>query len=76
MTQDSLVLLIVAGAAVYMVLRLRRVAAGQSKCACGTKSCGAAANSCGGAPQTAAAGRNELPMLPPSCGQGGCGCSK
>jgi hypothetical protein len=75
MTQDTFVLLFVAAAAVYMVLRLRRVASGQSKCACGTKSCGAAAPCARAAQRTAANGGagEGLPLLPPACGQGGCG---
>ena len=65
MIQDSIVLLLVAAAAVYMVVRLRRLAAGQSKCACGSKSCGKVSPPNGG-----------LPVLPPSCNQDGCGCEK
>ena len=43
MTQNIVVLLFVAAAAVYAVVRLRRVAAGQTKCVCGSKTCGSAA---------------------------------
>ncbi len=76
MIEDMVVLLLVAAAAVYTVVRLRRVAAGQSKCVCGSKGCGAASTPCGaglkgGAGVDVAGG--GLPMLPPSCGQGGCG---
>lgn len=72
--QDILVLLCVAVAAVYMVLRLRRVGTGQSKCACGTKACGAAAAPCGGVKGPVATG--GLPVVSPPCNQGGCGCEK
>jgi hypothetical protein len=73
--QDIVVLLFVAAAAVYMVVRLRRMAMGQSKCACGTKSCGATAPCASAAQCTAAnsAAGEGLPLLPPACGQGGCG---
>jgi hypothetical protein len=76
--QDIVVLLFVAVAAVYTVARLRRVATGQNKCACGAKSCGAA-SPCGGNIQKCsepAGPGGGLPVLPSSCGQGGCGCGK
>ncbi len=81
MIQDILVLLLVAAAAVYTVVRLRRVAGGQNKCACGSKACGPASGPCGGSVTGAGAsgqtGTNGgLPLLPPSCNQGGCGCGK
>jgi hypothetical protein len=41
--QDIIALVLVAGATLYMLVRLRRLAAGESKCACGSKSCGPAA---------------------------------
>ena len=44
MIENILVLLFVAAAAVYTVVHLRRVAAGQSQCVCGSKTCGAARN--------------------------------
>ncbi len=74
MIENILVLLFVAAAAVYTVVRLRRVAAGQSQCVCGSKTCGAAQKPCGtkGADSTGA-GSDGLPLLPPSCHQGGCG---
>jgi hypothetical protein len=73
--ENIVVLLFVAAAAVYMVVRLRRVAAGKSKCVCGSNNCGSASAPCGGNGKgTAASG--GLPVLPPSCNQGGCGCGK
>jgi hypothetical protein len=74
--QDCLVLLFVAAAAVYMVVRLRRVAAGQSKCACGTKACGAGSPPCGSGLKADSANGGPaggLPLISPACGQGGCG---
>lgn len=47
--QDIIVLVLVAAAAVYTVVRLRRLAAGETKCACGSKSC-SPATPCGGGP--------------------------
>ena len=79
MIQNVVVLLLVAAAAVYTVVRLRRVAAGESKCVCGSKACGAASAACGNSAQGAAASGNPgggLPLLPPSCNQGGCGSGK
>ena len=75
MIQDIIVLFFVAAAVVYTVVRLRRLAAGESKCACGTTSCGAASPSCGSG-QCNLVPNNEpgrLPVIGPSCGQGGCG---
>jgi len=39
MIENILVLLFVAAATIYMVVRLRRVAAGRSKCDCGSNVC-------------------------------------
>ncbi len=78
MIQDIIVLLLVAVAAVYTVVRLRRLAAGESKCACGTTSCSTASESCGSG-QCNLAAKNEtggLPVIGSSCGQGGCGARK
>ncbi|MGO9115704.1 MAG: hypothetical protein ACLP9L_41385 [Thermoguttaceae bacterium] len=79
MIENVVVLLLVAAAAAYMVVRLRRVAAGQSKCVCGSKACGPASAPCGGSGKSGAATDDPsggLPLLPPSCNQGGCGCGK
>jgi hypothetical protein len=78
MIQNIIVLLLVAVAAVYTVVRLRRLAAGESKCACGTTSCGAASPSCGSG-QCNLVSSNEpggLPVIGASCGQGGCGAKR
>ena len=75
MIQNIIVLVLVALAAVYMVVRIRRLAAGESKCACGTTSCSAASESCGSG-QCHLVSSNEaggLPVIGPSCNQGGCG---
>ena len=75
MIQDTIVLVLVAVAAVYTVMRLRRLAAGESKCACGTTSCSAASKSCASG-QCNLVANNEaggLPVIGPSCNQGGCG---
>jgi hypothetical protein len=69
MIQNLIVLLLVAAAVVYMVVRLRQMAGGESKCGCGSQSCGTAP-SCGGA--TNAGGQGQLPLLAPPCGQAGC----
>jgi len=74
MTEDILVLSFVAAAAVYMVVRLRRVAAGRSKCVCGSNSCGPASAPCGRAADADVAG--GLPVISPQCNQGGCGRGK
>ena len=77
--ENALVLLFVAAAAVYMVLRLRRVAAGQSQCVCGSKACGSASPPCGsGSRGDSATGTSlgGLPVIPPPCNQGGRGCDK
>ncbi len=79
MIEDILVLLFVAAAGVYMIVRLRRMATGQSTCACGTKTCGAPPGSCPSGVQSADAAcgpSGQLPLLPPSCNQGECGCGK
>jgi hypothetical protein len=79
MIENIVVLLLVAAAAVYTVVRLRRVAAGQSKCVCGSKACGSASAPCGGSLKDGVAGGDSsggLPLLPPSCTQGGCGRGK
>jgi hypothetical protein len=76
MIENILVLLFVAAAAVYAVARLRRVAAGQSKCVCGSKACGPGSGPCGSSVQDASAAGGPdggLPLIPPSCNQGGCG---
>ena len=75
MTENIVVLLLVAAAAVYTVMRLRRVAAGQSKCVCGSNACGPASAPCGGSVRGGAAS-GGLPLIPPSCNEGGCGCGK
>ena len=78
MIQNIIVLLLVAVAAVYTVVRLRRLAAGESKCACGTNSCSAASKSCGSG-RCNLTSNNEpgsLPVIGSSCGQGGCGGGK
>jgi len=78
MIQNIIVLLLVAAAAIYTVVRLRRLAAGESKCACGTTSCGAASSSCGNG-QCNLVSNNEqggLPIISPPCGQGGCNPQK
>ncbi|MGA2255213.1 MAG: hypothetical protein ABSG53_11165 [Thermoguttaceae bacterium] len=77
--ENIVVLLFVAAAAVYMVVRLRRVAAGQNKCVCGSKACGSASPPCGSSFKGAAASGEPsggLPLIPPACNQGGCGCGK
>jgi hypothetical protein len=77
--ENTLVLLFVAAAAVYMVVRLRRVAAGQNKCVCGSNACGSAAPSCGSSAKGESPTGNPcggLPVIPPSCNQGGCGRGK
>ena len=53
--QDFLVLLFVAVAIVYTIVRLRRVAAGQSKCVCGSKACNTALRPCESSTKNAAA---------------------
>jgi hypothetical protein len=73
MTENILVLLLVAAAAVYTVVRLRRVAAGESKCICGSKSCGPVAATCGSKDADKSGG---LPLITPSCNQGCGGCGK
>jgi hypothetical protein len=75
MIQNIIVLMLVAVAAVYTVVRLRRLAAGESKCACGTNSCGAAAPSCanGQCNLTSSNQAGGLPVIGQSCSQGGCG---
>jgi hypothetical protein len=73
MVENVIVLMLVATAGAYTVVRLRRLAAGESKCACGTKSCGSASPSCGtcsAAPSSEAGG---LHVLNSPRGQGGCG---
>ncbi len=77
MIQNIIVLLLVAVAAVYMVVRLRRLAAGESKCACGTNSCSSASKSCGSGQcnLTANSEPGGLPVIGSNCGQGGCGKS-
>jgi hypothetical protein len=78
MIQNIIVLLLVALAAVYTVVRLRRLAAGESKCACGTTSCSAASQSCGSG-QCNLVSNNEaggLPVIGTQCGQAGCGRPK
>ncbi len=73
MVENVIVLVMVAAAGVYTVVCLRRLAAGESKCACGTKSCGSATKSCGtcsAAPNSEAGG---LHVLSPPRGQSGCG---
>jgi hypothetical protein len=74
MIENLIVLLLVAAAAIYTVVRLCRLGTGKSKCACGTDSCGAASASCGDCPAAASSGNDAsgLPIIPP-CGQGGCG---
>jgi len=78
MIEDILVLLFVGAAAVYTVVRLRRVAAGQSNCVCGSKACTSAAGPCECSVKDAAAtGQDsELPLVPPACNQGCGGCGK
>ena len=78
MIQDILALLLVAAAFVYMVLRLRRATAGQSKCACGSNACGPASGSCSGSLKDAPVSSGPdggLPLLHPSCRQSRCGKS-
>jgi hypothetical protein len=77
MIQNIIVLVLVALAAVYMVVRLRRLAAGESKCACGTTSCSAASQSCANGQCNLVSNKEAggLPVIGPSCGQGGCGKS-
>ncbi len=72
--QDILVLIVVAMAAVYMLVRLRRMATGKNQCACGSKACGPSKAPCGGAVK--GMGPGSLPLLPPTCNQGGSGCPK
>ena len=78
MVQDIVVLLVVAAAAAYTILRLYRMAAGRSQCACGSKACGSRSAPCGVALKGATAigesggASGGLPLLPPSCNQGGC----
>jgi len=77
--ENILVLLFVAAAAVYMVVRLRRVAAGQNRCVCGSKSCGSTSTPSGCSLKgTGASGdtRGGLPLLPPACNQGDGGRGK
>ena len=72
--ENVVVLLFVAAAAVYMVVRLRRVAAGQSKCVCGSKACGSASPPCGSSVKgagTSCEPSGGLPVIPPACKQGG-----
>ena len=78
MIQNIIVLFLVAAAAVYTVVRLRRVAAGESKCVCGSKACGPASPPCGSSAKDAATRRPNggLPLIPPSCNQGCGGCGK
>jgi hypothetical protein len=79
MIQNIIVLVLVALAAVYMVVRLRRLAAGESKCACGTTSCSAASESCaGGQCNLVANGESSsgLPVIGPACGKGGCSAKR
>ncbi len=75
MTENIIVLLLVAAAAVYTVVRLRRVAAGESKCVCGSKSCGPTAAPCGSGSKDANTS-GGLPLITPSCNQGCGGCEK
>lgn len=72
MIQDIFVLLLVAAAAVYMIVRLRRMAAGQNQCACGSRACDPASLPCGGKVQGPVVS-GGLPLLPPACNQRGCG---
>lgn len=75
MVENVIVLVLVAAAGMYTVVCLRRLAAGESKCACGTKSCGSASPSCGSG-NCAVVSNSEaggLHVLNPPCGQGGCG---
>jgi hypothetical protein len=60
--ENILVLLLVAAAVAYVIVRFRRMAAGRSKCVCGTSACGSAAPPCG----------SSLPVISPPCSQGGC----
>ena len=69
--ENIVVLIFVALAAIYMVLRLRRVAAGRSQCVCGSKACASASQPCGGN-ASADAPDCGLPVIPSSCSQGGC----
>jgi hypothetical protein len=79
--ENVVVLLLVATAAVYTVVRLRRVAAGESKCVCGSKGCGSAAAGGGRVQDATVRGdpgspNGSLPVLSPSCNQGCRGCEK
>ena len=62
---NILALLLVAAAAIYMLVCLRRAAAGQSACDCGSKACASPPSSSEG-----------LPLLPAQCTQGCPGCDK
>ena len=77
--ENIVVLLLVAAAAVYMVVRLRRVAAGQSKCVCGSNSCGPGASPCGSTAKDAAVNGGAsggLPVIASGCNGCGGGCGK
>ena len=77
--ENIVVLMFVAAAAVYMVARLRRVAAGQSKCVCGTKTCGLSSTPSGCSAKGTTAGSQPssgLPLIPPACNRGDGECGK
>ena len=76
MIENSIVFLVVISAAVYTVVRLRRVAGGESKCVCGSNSCGSSSRSC----NTGSCGiasdvgnASGLPVISPPCNHGDCG---
>ncbi len=75
MIDNIIVFLVVASAAVYAVVRLRRVAAGESKCVCGSNSCASSSRSCGSGGCGIASGGDArgLPVIAPPCNHGDCG---
>jgi hypothetical protein len=77
LVENILVLFLVAAAAVYTIVRLRRVGAGQSKCVCGSEVCAPATGPCDGGVEGAAATSDSSPeQVSPSCNQGCRGCGK
>jgi hypothetical protein len=73
MIENIVVLLLVAAAAVYTVVRLCRVAAGRNKCVCGSNSCSPTSMPCCGGNKSGQTNA-DLPILPSACDQRGCGC--